>query len=203
MEGYKRLYKSRKDKVLCGVCGGLGESVGVDPVLVRVLWVLFALGGGSGLLAYLIACLIIPHNPSGDSVDLPNSDSPPRRAWWGALLVILGVILLLVNFKLFSLYLWGLWGLSWKVVWPLLFILLGVAIILRKGRPQQKGRLYRSREERMLGGVCGGLGIHFNLDPTLFRIAWVVGTFASWGVGIVAYIVMLFIVPEEQPEVEP
>jgi len=95
-----------------------------------------------------------------------------------------------------------LWGLSWKVVWPLLFILLGVAIILRKGRPQQKGRLYRSRKERMFSGVCGGLGIHFGLDPTLFRLAWVVGTFAFWGIGLLAYIVMLFIVPEEQPEVE-
>ncbi len=201
MEGYKKLYKSRKNKVLCGVCSGLGEYLGVDPVLVRVLWVLFALGGGSGLLAYVIACLIIPYTPSEDPVHGPERGSSNRRAWWGALLVIMGIFLLLVNFKWFSLYLWGMWGLSWKLIWPLFFILLGLAIILHKGSPQQRGRLHRSRQERIIGGVCGGLGSHFTLDPILFRITWVVGTFASWGIGIVAYLAMLFIIPEEQPEV--
>ena len=203
MEGYKRLYKSRKDKLLCGVCGGLGEYLGVDPVLVRILWVLFAFGGGSGLLAYVIACLIIPRKPSQEAADLPAKNSPNGRAWLGGILVVFGVFLLLLNFHLLSPYLWGLWGLSWKVVWPLLFILVGVAVILHRGGSPQRERLYRSRKERMIGGVCGGLGNHFNLDPTLFRIAWVVGTFASWGIGIVAYIAMLFIIPEEQPEVEP
>ncbi len=197
MESYKRLYKSRKNKTLCGVCGGLGEYLGVDPVLVRILWILFALGGGSGILAYLIACLIIPSNPSEGSADLSAGNSPSRRAWWGLILVVLGFFLLLVNFKLLSLWLWGLWGLSWKLVWPLFLILLGVAIILRKGGGEEKRRLYRSRQERIIGGVCGGLGSRFNLDPVLFRLAWVVGTFASWGVGIVAYIVMVFIIPEE------
>ena len=134
MESYKRLYKSRKNKALCGVCGGLGEYLGVDPVLVRILWVLFALGGGSGILAYLIACLIIPSNPSEGS----PGNSPSRRAWWGLILVALGFFLLLVNFKLLSLWLWGL---SWKLVWPLFLILLGVAIILRKARGEEKRRL--------------------------------------------------------------
>ncbi len=203
MEGYKRLYKSRKEKVLCGVCGGLGDYLGVDPVLVRVLWVLFALGGGSGLLAYIIACLIIPHNPSEGDDSLPRKNSPDNRAWWGAILVALGVILILVNLKLLPLYLRGWWVLSWGVVWPLLIILLGVAIILHRGQLPREGRLYRSRKERMFGGICGGLGIHFGLDPTFFRLAWVVGTFAFWGIGLLVYIVMLFIVPEEQPEVEP
>jgi len=203
MEAEKRLYKSRKDKVLCGVCGGLGDYLGVDPVLIRVLWVLFALGGGTGLLAYLIACLIIPHSPSGGSPDSPQRGSPNRRAWWGAILVALGVILILVNFRLLPLYLRGWWVLSWGVIWPLLIILLGVVIILHRGRPQQEGRLYRSRRDRMFSGVCGGLGAHFGLDPAIFRLAWVVGTFAFWGIGLLAYIVMLFVVPEEQPEVEP
>ncbi len=56
----KRLYLSDKNRVIGGVCGGIGEYFGVDPVIVRLLWVIFALVYGSGVFAYLIAWLIIP-----------------------------------------------------------------------------------------------------------------------------------------------
>jgi phage shock protein C len=56
----KRLYRSRESKVLAGVCGGIAEYFGIDPVVVRLLWVLLVLIAGTGILAYLIAWLIIP-----------------------------------------------------------------------------------------------------------------------------------------------
>lgn len=56
----KRLYRSRKNKVIAGVCGGIGEYFGIDPVLIRLLWVLFAFMGGSGIIAYIIAWIIVP-----------------------------------------------------------------------------------------------------------------------------------------------
>ncbi len=56
----KKLYKSYDNKVLEGVCGGIGEYFDTDPVLIRLAWVLFSLLGGSGLLAYIIAAIIIP-----------------------------------------------------------------------------------------------------------------------------------------------
>lgn len=56
----KRLTKSQSNRVLAGVCGGIAEYIGTDPTLVRLAFVLFACLGGSGLLAYLIAALIIP-----------------------------------------------------------------------------------------------------------------------------------------------
>jgi phage shock protein C len=56
----KRLYRSRKDRMLCGVCGGLGEYLGVDPTIVRILWILFSLAYGAGILAYILACIVIP-----------------------------------------------------------------------------------------------------------------------------------------------
>lgn len=59
----KRLYRSGKNKVIAGVCGGIGEYFNIDPVIVRLVWVLFALAYGSGLLAYIIAWIIIPKNP--------------------------------------------------------------------------------------------------------------------------------------------
>ena len=59
----KRLYRSRHDKVLGGVCAGIADYFHVDPVLVRLLWVIFALIMGTGIIAYIIAWIIIPEEP--------------------------------------------------------------------------------------------------------------------------------------------
>ncbi len=56
----KRLYKSSNDKVLAGVCGGIGEYFEIDPVLVRILWVISAFVGGAGILAYIVAAIVMP-----------------------------------------------------------------------------------------------------------------------------------------------
>ncbi len=58
----KKLHKSQTDKKLCGVCGGLAEYFNIDPTLVRLLWILFSIAGGAGLLAYIIAAIIMPDN---------------------------------------------------------------------------------------------------------------------------------------------
>lgn len=55
----KKLVKST-DKKICGVCGGIGEYLGIDPTVVRLLWILFSVMGGAGVLAYIIAALVIP-----------------------------------------------------------------------------------------------------------------------------------------------
>ena len=59
----KRLYNANKNKLLCGVCGGIAEYFNVDPTLVRLGWIVFCALGGSGLLAYIIAAVIIPNDP--------------------------------------------------------------------------------------------------------------------------------------------
>ena len=53
----KRLYKSDKDKKVCGVCGGIANYFDVDPTVIRLAWIIFTLAGGSGLIAYIIAAL--------------------------------------------------------------------------------------------------------------------------------------------------
>lgn len=56
----KRLYRIERGKMLAGVCGGIAEYFDVDPSLVRLAWVLFCAVGGSGVLAYIVAAIIIP-----------------------------------------------------------------------------------------------------------------------------------------------
>ena len=59
MDG-KRLYRSKKDRMICGVCGGIANYFNIDPTLVRLAFGLIAMGAGSGILAYIIAAIIIP-----------------------------------------------------------------------------------------------------------------------------------------------
>lgn len=59
----KRLYKSSTDRKLCGVCAGIAEYFDIDPTVVRLAWVVFSLAGGSGVLAYIIAAIVIPDAP--------------------------------------------------------------------------------------------------------------------------------------------
>ena len=56
----KRLYRSRENRMVCGVCGGIAEYFDIDPTLVRLAWVVLTFFGGSGILAYIIAAIIIP-----------------------------------------------------------------------------------------------------------------------------------------------
>ena len=58
MDINRKLYRSNTNKIICGVCGGLGEYLGVDPTIVRLVWVLIACSG-TGLLAYIIAAVIM------------------------------------------------------------------------------------------------------------------------------------------------
>jgi len=57
--GDKKLTKS-SNRMICGVCGGIGEYLGIDPTVVRLLWVIFSFMGGAGLLAYIVAAIIVP-----------------------------------------------------------------------------------------------------------------------------------------------
>lgn len=65
MEG-KKLYKVDDNKKLCGVCGGIGEYLNIDPTVIRLLWVVFFFLGGSGLLAYIVCALIMPNKSQID-----------------------------------------------------------------------------------------------------------------------------------------
>ena len=57
----KRLIRSRTNKMICGVCGGIGEYFHIDPTVIRLIWVILTIGGfGSGLIAYNVAAVIIP-----------------------------------------------------------------------------------------------------------------------------------------------
>lgn len=65
----RKLYRSRKDRMIAGIAGGLGEYLNVDATIVRLLFVLFALAGGPGLLVYIVMLLVVPEEP----LDAPST----------------------------------------------------------------------------------------------------------------------------------
>ncbi len=56
----KQLRRSRSDRLIAGVCGGLGDYLGIDPVIIRLVWALSIFGFGTGLLLYVLAWILIP-----------------------------------------------------------------------------------------------------------------------------------------------
>lgn len=218
----KRLYKSRVNRMIDGVCGGIAEYFGLDPTLVRIVWVLLTILGGSGILLYIAGMIIIPTAPlfpippAAQSAASPSPSSSNHK-FWGILLVVVGTLWLLSNMGIWHRW----WSFSWDVMLPLVLVLAGVAFLFG-GRnsisipvgqsetggsssesapahvnPAEPTRLYRSRRERKLFGVCGGLGTYFGIDPTIVRVLFVVSAFASFGITILAYIIMAIVVPEE------
>jgi phage shock protein C len=57
----KKLYRSNNNKMIAGVCGGIAEYINLDPTVVRLLWVVFCFAGGTGVIAYIIAAIIMPN----------------------------------------------------------------------------------------------------------------------------------------------
>jgi phage shock protein C len=219
----KRLYKSRTERMIDGVCGGVAEFLGLDVTLIRIVWVLLTLFGGTGIILYIVAMIVMPAGPVGSIA--PGAPAPPRShgangKFWGALLIAFGALLLLDNLGVPIWHHW--WGFSWSVVLPLILILAGVAFlyggrngIMPAGAPQatdvpnaepaaaptielvHPNRLYRSRKEKKLFGVCGGVASYVNTDPTIVRLLFIIATFASCGFMLLLYIAMAIIVPDE------
>lgn len=63
MNTAKRLYRSRTDRQVAGVCGGIAEYLALDPTIVRVIWVILSLAGGPGLILYIILAMVVPEEP--------------------------------------------------------------------------------------------------------------------------------------------
>lgn len=58
-------------------------------------------------------------------------------------------------------------------------------------------KIFLSETNKKIGGVCGGVGEYFNIDPTLIRLIWIVVTLMTWGVGLPAYIIAWVIIPQQ------
>jgi len=226
----RRLYRSQTNKVIAGVCGGLGEYFNIDVTVIRLVWILLTLLGGTGVIAYILAYFIIPakQNVPNETTPLQNHDFTAVRIF-GILFVGAGVVILLDNLEILSFYRW--WHISWEFVFPGLLILTGIYFLSKRENistsqqaqepsitaeassqdqtqtaasslsEQPKMKMFRrSITDKKLFGICGGAGEYFNVDPTLIRIAYVIFTVLSGGAGILIYLLMYLVIPEGQTQ---
>jgi phage shock protein C len=148
-----RIYRSQKYRVIAGVAGGLAEYFNVDVVLVRLLWVISIFAGGGGVLAYIIAWIVIPEEnrenerfmdtgegyettaeswedapegtPKDENVYREKQEAGLRRQRnFGLLLIGLGILFLIRQF----------FGFFFHYFWPLLLVALGMFLLLRERR---------------------------------------------------------------------
>lgn len=130
----KRLYRSRKSKVVAGVAGGLGEYLNIDPVFVRLLFVIATLVPGFhtlGIIAYIVLWVAVPYAESDKSSHTDTHGEPEKidvrtgshvaGVVWGTLMLTTGILLLGNNlFEQFNIC----------TTWPLILVALGFALLL-------------------------------------------------------------------------
>ncbi len=143
-----RLYRSKKDRILFGVCGGLAKYFDFDPILVRLLFVIATLMDGIGILAYLLILVFVPREPGelaeidrkgkikemvGDigekAQDIAEEIKKEgkrisRRELFGLILVIVGCLVLFRTFFPYEMQ-WIKWGL----IWPTVIIVVGFSLV--------------------------------------------------------------------------
>jgi phage shock protein C len=138
----KRLYKSRKDKVIDGLAGGIAEYLGVDPVIVRLVFVALIFAGGAGLIIYIIGMFIVPRAPinSENNVVIMDEEGKPieegkkeefsdskSKLIIAALLIVFGIALLLGSFTPWNIFS----GIFWKTVIGVVLIAGGGFVIYK------------------------------------------------------------------------
>ncbi len=149
-----RLYRSRTDRFLGGVCGGIGKYLGIDPTIIRLVFLVLLFTQGFGFLIYLILWILLPveggaetttgsvgdrlgEGMKGVGEDIRNvaqTPHPQAGLWFGAGLIVLGVVLFAERLGEMLGLGWLTQWVNWSTLWPILIIVLGVALILRGSR---------------------------------------------------------------------
>jgi phage shock protein PspC (stress-responsive transcriptional regulator) len=134
----KQLYRSKTDRVLGGVSGGLADYFAVDSTLIRIIFIILFFSGGAGIFVYLVLWLIIPSRPGKkiaeeDTIKENVEEIKTRaeeighkqgRQWFGILLLSLGVIFLLRNLGFFRIFVGRLW--------PIVLVIIGIIMLTRE-----------------------------------------------------------------------
>jgi len=121
----KKLYRSNSERIIWGVCGGLGNYFQIDPILIRILFVLLFFAGGTGLFIYIILAIMIPKLPEEGIKEESIKVNKGFRSFLGLLIALVGLNILLdsvFNINIFYL-------LNWKILFAILLILIGIKII--------------------------------------------------------------------------
>lgn len=140
----RRLTRSKKNKVIAGVCGGLGDYFNVDPVLFRIAFVALTMAGGSGVLLYIILAIIVPEEGVDDK-NLDEKEKIKKQAQSAAedfkrSAKDFGGMRDLVGYFFIALGLFALLGLiiphffNWDIIWAIILVGIGIYLITKNNK---------------------------------------------------------------------
>ncbi|MCX7667336.1 MAG: PspC domain-containing protein [Atribacterota bacterium] len=132
----KRLYRSRKERILGGVCGGIAEYLETDPTVVRLVAVLLILLAGSAIVAYLIAWIVIPEKPKEEEIGFPREggnrqeeEKKGNRQILAWILLVIGILWLSQTFSHFWFRFIPHPG---QILFPLILVVGSVILLLKR-----------------------------------------------------------------------
>jgi len=216
----RRLTKSRRDRVIDGVCAGIADYFDIDTTVVRIGFLIGILINGIGVVAYILLMIFLPVNPDHrQSVERKEAATVDHTMMWGAILLALGILFLFsrIGNRLFHHFpfcfpVFHFWHIPWHSMWPLTLVILGIVYLVyalrrgdaaeadsdrRRGKAENK-TWYRSRKNKVVAGVCGGLADILHLDPVIVRILVIVlALITDVVVWLVLYLVAVIVIPRE------
>ena len=205
----KRIYRSQEDRIIAGVCGGFAEYFGIDPTIVRLLWIFFTIFGGMGILAYIFSVILISENINSKDKKIKTNDNYDEKlVLWGVVIIIVGLILFFQNRPVVGM-MWHAIGGNWfNILFAIGLIGFGIYVMLNRIDDKavsidklQISELRLSETDKKLGGVCGGIAESINIDSTIIRLIWVLGSLLSAGIGIVLYIICMLVFGKPSDEI--
>ncbi len=224
-EERRMLYRHPTDKRLGGVCGGIGDYLNIDPVLLRLGWILATIvTGGITLLIYVLMWLALPigtqKEGQTEKAIINLGDNVMSKLAY--VFIGLGALWLLANTGILP-HLWGgFWSVASILFWPAVLIIAGFLLLRKNGDTasisadvrnrmpdgdtvkrtvkdtHQRIPLKRSADDRVLLGVCGGMAEALKIDPIIVRILWALFSIGSIGVGVIIYVILAVIMPEDK-----
>lgn len=165
-------------------------------------WVALGLAGGIGIVAYLAGMYLFPRHEDEVAAPIPIPRKTSGVLLVGAMLLGIGMMIVLRLTGVLEYGFWGAWHIAWVVLWPLSLIGGGLLLLFFYWRETSHGipGLRRSINDKMVLGVCGGMGQYFKIDSSILRFIFALVIVLSRGIGLLIYIVIGLLAPSATDE---
>ena len=183
----KRLYKSRTNKIFAGVCAGIAEYFNISPLIVRLLFALFILVGGWGVIVYILTAALLSYSDSEENV-APRE--PSASVLLGILSLFAGSYLVLRNTVLSNLL--NLFNLPDELIVAVMLLIFGVILFVKRDVFLPAGENEREERRGKISGVFEELAKYTGINITLLRMLGLIFFFLSGGFGGLVYLILFF-----------
>jgi len=147
---FRKLYRSKKDRIIGGVGGGLAQYFNLDPIIVRIIFILLAIADGAGILIYIILWIFVPEEP-GEAVQIDREkkieefaegvknefkswagEIKSNKSWWEEKRNLFAILVIIVGLLLLFHQLFGWRLFNWNLFWPIAIIIVGLFLIFKR-----------------------------------------------------------------------